>query len=152
MIGGGGVRGRIYWRSMAGTRTKSTRSSTPQSVDEFLAALEHPRKPEILALRKIILAADPRIGEGIKWNAPSFCTSEYFATFHLRAKDGVQIILHLGAKVRATAVTGVTLADPTALLEWLARDRAAVKFRDVPDIAARADAFTRVIRQWIALL
>lgn len=121
----------------------------PESVDVFLDALDHPFKAEILALRQIILAADARIAEGIKWNAPSFRTSEYFATFHLRAKDGVQIILHLGAKVRDTAVTGITIEDPAALLEWLARDRAMVKFRDVQDIAGKRAAFTLLLRQWI---
>lgn len=127
-------------------------AAAPPGVDAFLAALEHPRKPEIEALRQVILAADPRVREGIKWNAPSFFTSEHFATFHLRAKDGVQIIMHLGAKVRETASTGVAIADPSALLEWLAPDRATVKFRDVADIAARSEAFAAVLRQWIALL
>ncbi len=121
----------------------------PESVDVFLDALDHPFKAEIVALRQIILAADARIDEGIKWNAPSFRTSEYFATFHLRAKDGVQIILHLGAKVRDTAVTGITIEDPAALLEWLARDRAMVKFRDLQDIAGKRAAFTLLLRQWI---
>lgn len=127
-------------------------SVMPASVDAFLAALDHPHKPEILALRRIILDVDPGVREGIKWNAPSFSTSEHFATFHLRAKDGVQIILHLGAKVRASAITGVVIADPSALLEWLAADRAAVKFRDLRDIEARGAAFSAVLRQWIALL
>jgi len=121
----------------------------PESVETFLEALDHPHKPEILALRQIILAADPRIGEGIKWNAPSFRTSEYFATFHLRAKPGVQIILHLGAKVRETATTGITIEDPAAMLEWLARDRATLKFRDLQDVAVRRAAFTLLLRQWI---
>ena len=66
--------------------------SAPQNVETFLAALDHPFKPAILAIRQIILAADPSIAEGIKWNAPSFYTSEHFATMHLRTKDGVQII------------------------------------------------------------
>jgi Domain of unknown function (DU1801) len=79
--------------------------------------------------------------ENVKWNAPSFRTSEYFATFHLRAKDGVQVILHLGAKTWDTAISGITIADPESLLEWLAKNRASVKFRDLKDI--------EVIRQWL---
>ena len=124
-------------------------SSESESVQTFLALLEHPLKPEILALRQIILNADARITEGIKWNVPSFRTSEYFATFHLRAKDGVQVILHLGAKIRDTAATGIAIADPHALLEWLSKDRASVKFRELEDIDAKRDAFTELIRQWI---
>jgi len=125
-------------------------ASAPESVETFLASLEHPFKQEILSLRQIILGADPRIAEGIKWNAPSFHTSEYFATFQLRAKDGVQVILHLGAKTRATATTGIELADPDALLEWLAKDRASVKFRDSKDIDAKRSAFAKVLREWLA--
>ena len=123
--------------------------SAPESVDEFLATLDHPFKPEIIALRQIILAADPSIDEAIKWNAPSFRTTEYFATFHLRAKEGVQLILHLGAKVRDSATTGIAIADPTSLLEWLAKDRASVKFGDLQAIEAQRSTFTEVIRQWI---
>jgi len=124
--------------------------STPEDVEIFLAALDHPLKPEILALRQIILDADPSITEGIKWNVPSFRTSEYFATMHLRAKDGIHVILHLGAKTRDTAITGVAIADPESLLEWLAKDRASVTFRDLNDIDARRSAFAQIIRQWIA--
>jgi len=133
------------------SRTRPTKRSAPapENVDTFLASLDHPFKPEILALRQIILGADPSIAEGIKWNAPSFRTSEYFATFHLRAKDGVQVILHLGAKTRDDSTSGVSIADPESLLKWLAKDRASVKFRNLKDIDAKGAAFANVIRDWI---
>ena len=126
-------------------RTTATkrRESAQQDVAAFLAALDHPLKPEILVLRQIILDTDPSIAEGIKWNVPSFRTSEYFATMHLRATDSVQVILHLGAKVRERARAGMLIADPERLLEWLAPDRAAAKFRDLSDINARRAAFAR---------
>ena len=120
-----------------------------ESVEAFLAALDHPFKPEILALRQIVLDADPSIAESIKWNAPSFYTSEHFATMQLRAKDGVQVVLHLGAKTRATATTGIAIDDPQSLLTWLANDRASITFHDVADIGIKAEAFTSIIRQWL---
>ncbi len=125
-------------------------ASAPESVDAFLASLDHPFKPEILALRAILLGADPSIAEGIKWNSPSFRTSEYFATFNLRAKDGVQIILHLGARKQESSAVRAAIADPESLLEWLAADRASVKFRDLKDVDAKRSAFAAVVRQWIA--
>ena len=136
---------------MSAKATQSTKRnvSAPENVETFLAALDHPFKPEILALRQLILGVDPRIAEGIKWNAPSFHTSEHFATMQLRAKDGVQIILHLGAKARDTATTGIAIDDPQALLAWLAKDRASVTFRDMNDIDVRRAAFAHIIRQWI---
>jgi len=122
---------------------------TPENVETFLASLDHPSKPEILALRHIILAADPTIAEGIKWNVPSFRTSEYFATMNLRGTSGIGVILHFGAKKRDISTTGVAISDPDSLLSWLAKDRAMVTFRDLNDITERRSAFTNLIRQWI---
>jgi hypothetical protein len=126
-----------------------TESSTSQEVETFLAALDHPRKPEILAVREIILGADPRIGEGIKWNAPSFRTSEWFATFHLRAKEGVHVVLHFGAKKRDGFTPRSAISDPESLLEWAGEDRAFAKFRDLADVRTKQSAFAAVLRQWI---
>jgi hypothetical protein len=117
-------------------------------VDAFLASLDHPCKDGILAVRKIMLTADPSIREGIKWNSLSFQTSEYFATVHLRAEDGVQIILHRGAKKRGRSAR-LAIPDPKGLLEWLAADRASVKFRDLKEITAKRAAFADVVRHWI---
>jgi len=120
-----------------------------EEVEAFLASLDYRFKKGLLALRQTILGADPSIGEGIKWKAPSFRTSEYFATFHLRAKDGVQVILHQGAKKRNGPALRGKIADPDALLEWLGGDRALAKFRSPEDIEAKRSAFTKIIRQWI---
>jgi hypothetical protein len=131
--------------------TKRTESPS-DDVESFLAALDHPFEREILAVREIILGADPVIGEGIKWNAPSFRTATFFATFHLREKDGVRVILHLGAKPRAGANARGAIHDPEALLQWLADDRASATFRGLDDLEAKRAAFSDIVRQWIALL
>ena len=132
-----------------GSKPSKGNAATAGEVEAFLASLEHPFKQEIVAIRQIILGADPGITEGIKWNAPSFRTSEFFATFQLRAKDGVQLILHLGAKKRAESASGIAIADPAALLEWLAPDRASVKIRDLKDVDAKRAALADLIRRWI---
>lgn len=124
-------------------------SQVDPAVVAFLRDLEHPLKQEIEAVRQLILGADPSIREGIKWNAPSFRTTEYFATFHLRATDRVRLILHLGAKVRETATTGVKVADPAGLLEWLAKDRCSVTLSDGKDLQAKGAALQALLREWI---
>jgi hypothetical protein len=123
-----------------------------EDVEELLAALEHPRKPEILALRRIILDADPRVEEIVKWKAPTFRTTQDFATFHLQAKEGVQLILHLGARTPEGATARGAVNDPENLLEWLGDDRATVRFRDLADVEAKREAFAAVIREWIERL
>lgn len=119
------------------------------SVETFLAALDHPRKPEILAVRRVILGVDATIREDVKWNAPSFHTTEHFATFHLRAKDGVQVVLHLGAKPRPDAAVRAALPDPSGLLFWKSADRATVTFRDMAEVKASGKAFAAIVRAWI---
>lgn len=52
--------------------TKATKPSDPASVDAYLKKLKHPLSALAAELRAAILAADPRIGEEIKWNAPAF--------------------------------------------------------------------------------
>ena len=121
----------------------------PESVEAFLASLDEASNQTVCALRKIILAADPGIAEGIKWKVPSFRTSDYFATMNLRAKTGIGLVLHFGAKKSDISRTGVAIPDPESLLVWLAKDRAMITFRDVDDIKARRSALTRLIREWI---
>lgn len=118
-----------------------------KDVETFLAELQHPLKPEIAMLRRIILGADPRIAEGIKWNAPSFRTGEHFATMHLRERSSVRVIMHLGVKPRNASA--LAIEDPDGLLEWLAPDRASALFRSQAEIEARQAAFTAIVRQWI---
>lgn len=49
-------------------RSTKRGASGPETVETFLASLDHPFKQEILAIRSIILGADPRIAEGINLN------------------------------------------------------------------------------------
>jgi uncharacterized protein YdhG (YjbR/CyaY superfamily) len=99
-------------------------------------------------VRAIVRGADPSIEEGIKWNAPSFRTGEWFATINARP-DAVFLILHLGSKVKDGATGGLAIDDPAGLLEWLSKDRAAVRFKDVASVRARRRELVEIVRQWI---
>lgn len=120
-------------------------------VATFLARLEHPRKAEIEAVRALILSADPRIRESIKWNAPSFALADHFATFKLRPETTVQVVFHTGAKVKANP-TAIKVEDPAGLLVWAAPDRALVTFSAMAAIDTHQDALIGLVRQWLAQL
>jgi hypothetical protein len=97
----------------------------------------------------VILAADPRIGEGIKWNAPSFhLGGRHFATMQLRRADRMLLVLHLGAGKRALPKDAI--ADPHRQLAWLGADRATWSFADLTDVEARAAGLQDLLRQWMA--
>jgi hypothetical protein len=139
---------------MATSRSKATKSfgstDTTTAVDEFMLRLQHPHKAAVESLREVICGADSAIREGVKWNSPSFRTTEYFATTHLRAKTGIAIILHLGAKVRDVA--SVPIEDPERLLAWLAKDRAMVSLASVEEVRLRKPALQAIVRQWISFV
>ena len=128
---------------------KAPAPDSSEAVDAFMAALEHPFKAELELLREILLGADPTVAEGIKWNAPSFRTSGYFATTHLRGKGTIGLILHLGAKARELPAGGLAVADPAGLLKWLGKDRAMIEFRNRTEIDSAREALAALIRQWI---
>ncbi len=127
----------------------NTPADSTEAVDAFMAKLDHPSKAVVEALRKVMLATHPSIAEGIKWNSPSFRTTEYFATTNLRAKSGVGVILHLGAKVRELPAGGVRIAAEAQLLKWLGKDRAMVEFGSLQDLRDKQSAFRAVVHQWI---
>jgi hypothetical protein len=127
-----------------------TPADTTEAVDALMQRLRHPAADQIQVLRAAILETDPSIREGVKWNAPSFRTHEYFATTNLRTNEGVGIILHFGAKVRKVAASSESIKDSRKLLNWLAKDRATVNFADLNDLAAKKKAFQAILLQWIA--
>lgn len=124
-------------------------SKPPDSVDAFFGSLDHPHTDALRELCNIITATDPSISGGIKWNVPSFRTSDWFATLNVRTKQGVGVVMHFGAKKRDDLVARASIADPTGLLTWLADDRAVVAFRDLADVHAKRSAYAALLREWI---
>lgn len=124
--------------------------ATTTDVDAFIDALDHPLAPLIRALRALLLAVDPSITEAVKWNAPSFRTTEHFATMQLRRPDVVRLVLHLGTKKRSLPAGAI--ADPEGLLAWLGPDRALLEFHDAGELEARRAAVAALARQWMAQL
>lgn len=134
---------KIRMEKLAGA-AKPKRSQTDSAVSQFMVDLQHPLKKEIEAVRKIILSVSPKISEAIKWNAPSFRTTEFFATVNLRSKESVQLIFHLGAKVRDITIQE-RIPDPAGLLRWLAKDRAMVNLGTKVNKQALKD----LVREWV---
>ena len=137
------------------TRKQQRRSVPPgpaDDVERFLSTLEHESKPEIAALRRLVRSIDPAVREGIKWNAPSFYTTEHFATFNLRHKGGVQLVLHLGVQARPDIRVREAIVDPEALLQWRSADRATVTFKDLREIDVHQPALVALLRQWLTFV
>ena len=112
-----------------------------------MAALDHPLKADIVAVRKLILGASPAISDGVKWNSLSFRKSDWFATVNLRSKDVVQLVFHTGAKAKDNPE--LKIPDDNGLLLWLAKDRALVTLGGGKTLKTNRAAFEAVVRAWI---
>jgi uncharacterized protein YdhG (YjbR/CyaY superfamily) len=139
-------------KATAGRTTARPRARGPRtdsSVDEFMRDLDHPLKHDIEVVRQVILSLSPEITEAIKWNGPSFRTTDFFATVNLRSRDRVQLIFHRGAKVKDNSTKKVEIADPAGLIKWLATDRCLVTLGTGNEINANRPAFESIVRQWL---
>jgi hypothetical protein len=127
------------------------RSAALPSMDDYLAALNHPHKAGVLALRQAILRVDGRIREAVKWNAPSFFIDDHFATFRLRPAPMFQLILHTGSKASAEP-RRMVLDDPGGWLKWPAPDRCVIAIGSDADALARCDAVAGLVKEWVMQL
>ena len=136
---------------MAG-KPDTTKASDTASVDDYMRALEHPLADLAADVRRTILAADKRIGEEIKWNAPAFFFTgamapfdpkeyrRYVAGMNLFRKDAVRVIFLRGASVD----------DPTGLLEGdYADGRRLTSFASVADVKRKQPALKKIVAQLI---
>ena len=68
-------------------------------VDRWFGQLDHPLKDVMLAVREVIVGADPRISETIKWKSPTFVYEGNLASINPRAKQFVSLMFHRGAEI-----------------------------------------------------
>ena len=120
-----------------------------EEVAQFMVALEHPFKEEIVQIRKIILEANKDLTENIKWNAPNFCLGgEDRITMRIYPPKQIQLIFHRGAKVQEMPKETL-IADNSGILSWKTNDRAVATLANSTDIAAKSADLVLIINAWL---
>lgn len=114
----------------------------PEQVKAYLAALDHPLKAEVQALREIIHGVNDQITEQIKWNAPSFSYKGYLVTFNLHDKTQVRLVFH----------NGIILDDQSGFLQGTYPDRRLAYFSSLEDVEAKRPALEAAIKTWVRLM
>jgi hypothetical protein len=67
-------------------------------VDRWLEEADHPLDATLRRAREIILGADARVTESIKWKTPTFAYKGNIASFN-PSKNVVSIMFHRGAEI-----------------------------------------------------
>ncbi|MBX7084099.1 MAG: DUF1801 domain-containing protein, partial [Nannocystaceae bacterium] len=109
-------------------------------VDAWFARYDNPMKPVVQRIREIILGVDARVGECIKWQAPTFTFEGNIASFFPKAKQHASLMFHQGASIPGRH----------PILEGDAQTGRAIKLSSVREVDEHAEALREVIRAWIA--
>ena len=86
----------------------------------------------------MLLAADDRVGECIKWKSPTFTYRGNLASFNPRSKKHASLMFHTGARI----------PGDHPILEGGGDTARYVRFADLADVAAKADALRAVVAAW----
>ena len=110
-------------------------------VDAWFGKYENPLKDEVQRVREILMAADDRMDETIKWQAPTFMYKGNLASFNPRAKQHVSLMFHTGAQIPGDFPN----------LEGEGDSARYMKFADMEEVEARADELTAIAKAWMQL-
>jgi hypothetical protein len=108
-------------------------------VDAWFDSYDNPQKELVQAVRDVVLAADDRVSEAIKWQAPTFIYAGNIASFYPKSRQHVSLMFHQGA----------SLPDPEGILEGEGETSRVAKFADADDLVAKTDALQGLVRAWI---
>ncbi len=110
-------------------------------VDRWMADYDNPQKALVQAVREAILAADLRVTECIKWQAPTFTYKGNIASFFPKARKHASLMFHSGADIPGTFPS----------LEGDGKAARTMKFADAADLKMKRAELEAVIRAWCDL-
>jgi hypothetical protein len=121
----------------------TARGRRSAEVEALLDERAHPMRVEIDRLRTVLLAADPRLTESVKWGGPTFSfadSSSPLATIVLRGTRALTLFFQEGA----------ALPDPSRILHGEAAHVRTARFSSAKDIEEKEDALRALVRAFCA--
>ncbi|HET6770352.1 MAG TPA: DUF1801 domain-containing protein [Actinomycetota bacterium] len=110
-------------------------------VTAFFRTLEHPLKDAMEQVRTIMLGADSRITEAIKWKSPTFIYEGNIASIEPRSKKHVSVLFHQGA----------ALPGKHPLLEGGGETVRYMRFADLEDVKKHRSHLEATVKAWCFL-
>jgi hypothetical protein len=106
-------------------------------VDRWLDEADHPLDATMRRAREIILGADDRVTESIKWRTPTFAYKGNLASFN-PSKSLVSLMFHRGAEI----------PGDHPRLEGDGKLVRTMRFRDPDELEAGRADLEAVVRAW----
>jgi hypothetical protein len=112
--------------------------SRQPEVDAWFAHYDNPMKDVVQRVREIVLDADPRVGECVKWQAPTFTYKGNIASFYPKSRQHASLMFHLGAKIPGTFPR----------LEGTGDTSRVIKVADLAEAEAARPELESIVRAW----
>ena len=109
-----------------------------KDVDTWFEKYDNPQKALVAAVRDVILGADSRINESIKWQAPTFSYKGNLASFFPKSKKHVSLMFHKGALIKGDFPS----------LEGDGKEARTMKIMDADDLAAKTPELESITIAW----
>ncbi len=109
-----------------------------KEVDTWFAKYENPMKDVVERIRAIVLAADKRMDECIKWQAPTFTYKGNLASFYPKSKQHASLMFHVGAQI----------PGKHSLLEGTGATSRVMKVGSVADADVAKPGIEAIVRSW----
>jgi hypothetical protein len=107
-------------------------------VDAWFERYDNPMKDVVQRVREIVLDADPRVDECIKWQAPTFTYKGNIASFFPKSKQHASLMFHQGAMIPGTFPRFEGGGDTGRFM----------KIADLEEAEAARDELQAVVRAW----
>lgn len=107
-------------------------------VDAWMATYENPMKPLVEAVRQIVLGADKRMAETIKWQSPTFTYKGNLASFNPRSMQHASLMFHTGASIIGDFPS---LEGGEAVARYM-------RFASLEEVNTKTPELQRVVRAW----
>ncbi len=131
------------------SKDKTTQPSNSAAVDAYMHSLTHPLAELAGEVRRTILAADPSIGEEIKWNAPAFFYTGALAPFDPKEYRRHLMVFNFYRKdcLRLVFWHGDRANDTSGFLDGAYADgRRIAKLSSIADLRSRQKTLVAVLR------
>ncbi len=124
-----------------------------KTLEEFYTSLSGDRKAQIEGIRNVIMGAEPRLVETLKWNAPNFVLDgEDRLTLNLMNKEGkIKLVFHMGATQKEDKKAHPVMTDTTGLIFWNSNIRGTITFESSQHVSQVCEQLTDLIRNWLSI-
>jgi hypothetical protein len=109
-------------------------------VDDWFATKQPPAESVLQRVRQVILGADPRMTEYVKYGTVQFAFGGDMANFVQTNKETVSLMFHRGGRIEGTFPH----------MEGTGRQVRFMRFATVEEVDTRAEELGSAVRAWCA--